>query len=451
MTLKRLSCLLALCLSPLAAAPAQAQSISLIRDAEIENTLRMYAAPFFQQAGVEPDAVQIHLVKDKSLNAFVAEGLNLFINTGLIVKTDHAGQLIGVIAHESGHIAGGHLVKGANAMENARTESMVATILGVAAAVAARNGAVGSAMIGGGNESALRSYLAFSRGIEASADTAALSFLDNLHLSARGFLEFMQKIQGEELLSSDRQDPYMRTHPVTAERVDEIRHHVETSPYSDYPVPPQYVEPHRRMVAKLYAFMDPPISTLMRYREDDKSIEGRYARAIAYYRKPDLANALPLIDGLIAERPKDPYFHELKGQMLFENQRGPESIPEYRMAVQLLPNNPLLLQELGQAEVESEDPALTADASRHLKLSVQRDPSDAGAWRLLSIAYGRSGQEPQAEAALAEYSLLAGKYDEALYHADKARKGLKPGTPDALRVEDVRAQAEQAQGNRRQQ
>jgi len=197
--------------------------------------------------------------------------------------------------------------------------------------------------------------------------------------------------------------------------------------------------------------MDPPISTLMRYREDDKSIEARYARAIAYYRKPDLGNAIPLIDGLIAERPKDPYFHELKGQMLFENQRGPEAIPEYRMAVQLLPNNPLLLQELGQAEVESEDPALTADASRHLKLSVQRDPSDAGAWRLLSIAYGRSGQEPQAEAALAEYSLLAGLYNDALYHADKARKGLKPGTPDALRVEDVRAQAEQAQGNRRQQ
>lgn len=450
MTLRRISCLAVLCLSPLLAVPASAQQISLIRDAEIENTIRMYATPLFQQTGVDPDAVQIHLVKDRTLNAFVAEGLNLFINTGLIMKTDHAGQLIGVIAHESGHIAGGHLVKGSNAIETARTESMVATILGVAAAVAARRGDVASAMIGGGNESALRSYLAFSRGIEASADTAALTFLDNLHLSSRGFLEFMERLEGEELLSSDRQDPYMRTHPVTSERVDEIRHHVETSAYSDYPVPPQYVEPHRRMVAKLYAFMDPPVSTLMRYREDDKSIEARYARAIAYYRKPDLANAIPLIDGLIAERPKDPYFHELKGQMLFENQRGAEAIPEYRMAVQLLPNNPLLLEELGQAEVESEDPALTADAGRHLKIAVQRDPSDAEAWRLLSIAYGRSGQEPQAEAALAEYCLLAGQYGEALYHTDKARKGLKPGSPDALRVDDIRAQAEQALGNRRQ-
>ena len=445
MIFKRISFLAVLCLISVASAPADAQEISLIRDAEIENTIRVYATPLFQQAGVDPDAVQIHLVKDRSLNAFVAEGLNLFLNTGLIMKTDHAGQLIGVIAHETGHIAGGHLVKGSAALENARAESLAATILGMAAAIAARRGDVGSAMMQGGNESALRSYLAFSRGIEASADTAALTFLDNLHLSSRGFLEFMEKLGGQELLSSGRQDPYMRTHPVTSERIDEIRHHVETSPYSDYPVPPQYVEPHRRMVAKLYAFMDPPVTTLMHYHEDDKSIEARYARSIAYYRKPDLDNAIPLIDGLITERPKDPYFHELKGQMLFENGRGMEAVPEYRMAVQLLPNNSLLLEELGQAEVESEDPAMTSEATRHLKTAVQRDPSSAGAWRLLSIAYGRSGNEPLAEAALAEYCLLAGQYSEALYHVEKARKVLKPGSPDALRLEDVRSQAEQGQ------
>jgi len=445
---KRISFLAVLCLIFVASASADAQEISLIRDAEIENTIRMYAAPLFEQAGVDPDAVQIHLVKDNTLNAFVAEGLNLFINTGLIMKTDHAGQLIGVIAHESGHIAGGHLVKGTAAMESAQATSLAATILGMAAAVAARRGDVGTAMIGGGNEAALRSYLAFSRGIEASADTAALTFLDNLHLSSRGFLEFMEKLGGQELLVSSRQDAYMRTHPVTSERVDEIRHHVETSPYSDTPVPPQYVEPHRRMVAKLYAFMEPPISTLMRYREDDKSIEARYARSIAYYRKPDLGNALPLIDGLIAERPKDPYFHELKAQMLFENGRGPEAIPEYRLSVQYLPDNALLLEELGAAEVESEDPAITADAAKHLKTATQRDPGSAGAWRMLSIAYGRSGNEPMAEAALAEYCLLAGQYSEALYHVEKARKALKPGTPAALQLEDIRAQAEQGRAAR---
>ncbi|HVI50335.1 MAG TPA: M48 family metalloprotease [Candidatus Sulfotelmatobacter sp.] len=454
MIFKRISFLAVLCLISLglisaASTRADAQELSLIRDAEIENTIRLYATPLFEQAGVEPDAVQIHLVKDNTLNAFVAEGLNLFINTGLIIKTDHAGQLIGVIAHESGHIAGGHLVKGRTAMENAQNASLAATILGMAAAVAAGRGDVGIAMVGGGNEAALRSYLAFSRGIEASADTAALTFLDNLHLSARGFLEFMEKLGGQELLTSSRQDPYMRTHPVTSERIDEIRNHVEHSPYSDNPVPPQYVELHRRMVAKLVAFMQPPVSTLMHYREDDKSIEARYARAIAYYRKPDLGNAVPLIDGLIAERPKDPYFHELKGQMLFENGRGPEAIPEYRLAIQYLPDNALLLEELGQAEVESEDPAMAAEATKHLKTATQRDPGSAGAWRMLSIAYGRSGNEPMAEAALAEYCLLAGQYSEALYHVEKARKGVKPGSPTALRLEDVRAQAEQGQTARK--
>ena len=236
--------------------------------------------------------MEIHLVKDNQINAFVAEGLNLFINTGLIVRTEHAGQLIGVIAHECGHIAGGHLVKGRGEMENANYKSLASMILGAAAMVASRRGDVGSAIMLGGNEMAERSYLAFSRTIEGSADTAALTFLDNLHLSARGFLEFMEILGDQELLVTARQDPYVRTHPLTRDRVDEVRHHVQVSPWSDAPVPPAYVEPHRRMKAKLIAFMEPPVTTFYRYKEDDKSLEARYARAIAYYRKPDLDNAI---------------------------------------------------------------------------------------------------------------------------------------------------------------
>ena len=422
----------------------KAQSLSLIRDAEIENTIRAYATPLFEQAGVDPAAVQIHLVKDKSLNAFVAEGLNMFINTGLIMRTEHAGQLIGVIAHESGHIAGGHLVKGSGQIENAQMEAMASMILGMAAAVASGRGDVGNAIMMGGNEAALRNYMAFSRTIEGSADTAALSFLDNLHQSSRGFLEFMELLGDQESLVTASQDPYVRTHPLTRDRVEEIRHHVETSPYSDVPVPPSYVEPHRRMRAKLFAFMEPPVSTLARYKEGDKSIEARYARAIAYYRKPDMEHALPLIDGLIAERPKDPYFHELRGQMLFENGRPADAVPSYKTAVALLPDNPLLREELGQVEVEQENDSQLADAKENLKMATQRDPESAEAWRLLAIAYGRSNEEPQAEAALAEYSLLIGRYGEALYHANKAERGLKPGSPEQLHAQDVRVQAEAA-------
>jgi predicted Zn-dependent protease len=439
--------------------PAQAQELAFIRDAEIENTLRQYANPLFIQAGVDPDAVHIYIVQDPTLNAFVAEGLNLFIHTGLIIATDDPGQLIGVIAHECGHIAGGHLVRGQEAMGNAMTTGLAAMVLGMAAAIAARNqdmgaarqgvpgaysptGALLPAVMGAAGEVAYKNFASFSRTVEGSADTAGLKFLDNLHMSARGMLAFMEKLEGQEMLVTTRQDPYVRTHPLTTDRMEEIRHHIEQSPWSDVPPPPEFVEPHQRMRAKLSAYLNPPVSTLYKYKENDTSISARYARAIAYYRIPDLDHALPLIDGLIAERPNDPYFHELKGQMLYENVRPMEAIPEYKLAVKILPDNATLRQELAQVEVESEDPSQLADAKEQLKIATRRDPEDAGSWRLLATAYGRDGDEVMASVGMAEYALLVGRYSEALWHSNKALQGLKHGTPVALRMEDVRAQAQ---------
>jgi predicted Zn-dependent protease len=361
----------------------------------------------------------------------------------LITKTEHAGQLIGVIAHECGHIAGGHLVKGQGEMENAGYASLASMILGAAAAVASKRGDVGSAIMLGGNDMAERSYLAFSRTIEGSADTAALTFLDNLHQSSRGFLEFMEMLGDQELLVSNRQDPYVRTHPLTRERVAEVRHHVETSPWSDVPVPPAYVEPHRRIKAKLIAFIEPPTTTLYRYKEDDNSLESRYARAIAYYRKPDLDHAIPLIDGLITERPEDPYFHELKGQMLFENGRTKEAIPEYKLSVKYLPDNALLREELGQVELETEDPAQLPDAKEQLNFVIRHEPENASGWRFLATAYGRMGDDTMAAASMAEYALLTGRWNEALHDALKALQNVKKGTPTEIRMQDIRSQAEQ--------
>jgi len=447
-------------LTILAPHEADAQGFEFIRDAEIENTLRQYADPLFAQAGVDPKAVEIHLVKDQSLNAFVAEGLNLFINTGTIIQADDPGQLIGVIAHECGHIAGGHLVRGQEAMSNAMTTGLAAMVLGAAAAIAAgrqdrgayekgtpgaysNSGALLPAVMGAAGEVAYKSYASFSRTIEGSADTAGLQFLDNLHMSARGMLAFMEKLEGQELLVTTRQDPYIRTHPLTTDRIDEIRNHIEHSPWSDVPPPPEFAEPHQRMRAKLDAFLNPPMSTLYKYKDSDTSIPARYARAIAYYRIPDLDHALPLIDGLIAERPNDPYFHELRGQILYENGRPLEAIPEYKIAVKVLPDNALLHQELGQVEVESDDNSQLADAKEQLNAAIRKEPDDAGSWRLLAVAYGRDGDEAMAAAGMAEYALLVGRYSEATFQAGKALKGLKHGTPMAIRMEDVRAQAEQ--------
>ena len=418
--------------------------MSFIRDAEIENTIRIYATPLFQQAGVDPLAVKIHLVDSRDINAFVAGGLNLFLNTGLIVKTKNAGELIGVIAHETGHIAGGHLLRGYDEYKSASYEAIAAALIGMAAGVAAHSGEAGAAIAGAGQDIAMRNYLSFSRSIEGSADTAALRFLDNLHESSRGFLDFMQTLMNQEALLTINQDPYVRTHPLTQDRIDEIQHHVDTSPWSNAKWPEQYEDMHRLAVAKLMAFLYPASEAFRLYPETDTSVAGRYARAIAYYRIPDLEHAIPLIDGLIAERPNYAYFHELKGQMLYENARVKEAVPEYQLAVKLQPFSALLRVELGTAEIATDDPAAIRDAAEILKLATHQEPDNAEAWLQLSTAYAHIQEnDPKAEAALAEYALLAGKFNEAIFHADRAGKQLPKGSPVELRMEDLKADAEQ--------
>ena len=417
---------------------------SFIRDAEVENNIRMFATPLWQAAGLDPNAVAIHIIVDPTLNAFVAGGQHLFIHTGLLTRVEHVNQLVGVIAHETGHIAGGHLVRMEGQMENAETAAIIGMLLGAAVGAASGRGDAAGAVMMGSQDLAMRNILAYSRAQEASADQAGVKFLDATHQSAKGMLEFMETLGDQELLVTTRQDPYVRTHPLTQDRVAFIREWVAHSPWSDAPVRPEFVEPFRRMQAKLFAFLEPPIRTFQRYRENDPAIEARYARAIAAYRKPDLATALPLIDGLIHERPNDPYFYELKGQMLFENARGTEAVAPYRRAVSLYPDSDLLQFECGQVEVEQNDPALLKDAEEHLTLAVRAEPDSSMAWKYLGIAYGREGNEGMANYAMAEQALLEGRTADARYLAGKAETQVPKGSAIWLRLEDIKTQAAQA-------
>ncbi|MCH8213457.1 MAG: M48 family metalloprotease [Proteobacteria bacterium] len=420
-----------------APAEAGAQRLSFIRDAEIENTIRTYAAPLFQAAGLEPSDVRIYLVNDRSLNAFVAGGQRLFINTGLIMRSKHAGQVIGVIAHETGHIAGGHLSRLHAAIANSTAQSILALVIGAAAAIGTGRGDVGAAIVAGGQSMGLRSFLHYNRTQESAADQAALRFLDATGQSSRGLLEFMELLGAQDLLSADRQDPYLRTHPLSRERVDAVQAHLSRSPNRDKAQPARIQELHRRMLAKLYAFLEPVPRTLRRYADSDTGLAARYARAIAYYRKPDLGKALPLIDGLIAERPEDPYFHELKGQMLFENGRAAEALKPYETAVRLLPRSPLLRRGLAQVQLELGDPALIEPAIRNLRAAVQRDAEAPFTWRQLAIAYGRRGDMGMSAVALAEEALLKGDARQARYHAGKAGKLLPRGSIGWLQAQDI--------------
>lgn len=434
-----------------AAAPANAQQTgrrSFIRDAEVENTIRAYASPLFQAAGLDPDGVRIHLLVDPTLNAFVANGQNMFFHTGLLVRSETPSQLIGVIAHETGHIAGGHLVRIQDAVGNASSEALMGLLLGAALGAATGRGDVAGAVMMGSQEVATRNLMSFSRTQEASADAAGLSYLDATGQSAKGLLEFFEILGDQELLVSARQDPYVRTHPLTRDRVANVRDFVAHSRFSNAPARPEFVEMHRRMRAKLFAFLESPVRTYQRYKESDNSIESRYARAIAAYRKPDMDTALPLIDGLIAERPKDPYFWELKGQMLFENGRGAEALEPYRKSVALLPGNTLLETELAQVEVEQEDASLLNDAKTHLNKALQSEPDNHSAWRLLAIAHGRLGDEGMAAYAMAEQTLLEGKLSDAAYHAGKAERLLPRSGPIWLRIQDIKERATQVKAER---
>jgi predicted Zn-dependent protease len=326
-------------------------------------------------------------------------------------------------------------------MKNATIKAIIAMVLGAGAAAASHNaGAVGAAMVGAEGVG-LRSFLSFSVAQEANADQAALRFLDKTHQSARGLLEFFQILEGQEVLTGVNQAPYLRTHPLTSQRIDYVRQHVEQSPYSNITDSSAWVELHKRMKAKLIAFLYPPAQALQYFPETDMSVSARYGRAVAYYRIPELKKALDLIDGLIRQEPNNPYFHELKGQMLFENGRVAEAVGPYREAVRLAPDIALLRVELGQVEIETENQSLNSDALANLKSAAQYEARNADTWHFLAIAYGRGGDMGNAALALAEEAMANGDRTQAKGQAHRALQLLPQGSQARLRAEDIEMEA----------
>jgi predicted Zn-dependent protease len=427
--------------------PARAgDEISLLRDAEIETIIRTYGTPIWNAAGLDPGAVHVYLVGDPALNSFVAGGQNLFMNSGTILRSETPNQIIGIMAHETGHIAGGHLARGEEAMRDAVIQSMISLIAGLGAAVAGRDGSLGSAVILGSQSTIQRSFLQFSIGQEASADQAGLHFLDQTCQSARGLLEFFEILQQEELLSAAHQDPYLRTHPLTAQRIDTMREHVRTARCSNVKDSAEMMALHARMKAKLIAFLQPPEQTLAKFKPEDTSLPARYARAIAHYRIPDLKKALPEIDALIQDNPRDPYFQELKGQMLFENGRVAEAVGPYEQAVRFLPDNALLRIELAHAQIETNDASLLPKALAHLNEAVRFEDRNPETWQYLAIAYGRSNNMGMMALASAERGIAIGDMTYARQQAARALKLLPPG-PAKQRALDLQGEAKHTRGN----
>lgn len=386
--------------------PARAQ-FQLIRDAEIEATVRDLSAPIFSAAGINPSSVSIYLVSDDRLNAFVAGGQNMFLFTGLLMRSATPEQLAGVIAHETGHIAGGHLVRLADARGNASVEQILSVLLGAATAAAGAP-EIGGAIIAGGQGFALQNFLAFTRGQEQAADQAAVSYLDRTGIGAQGLLEFFQVLDQERLLAGVTENPYLQTHPLTRDRISFVERHVRAS--SVVPrLPAGAVERHARMVAKLQGFIEQP-TRAMRDLEGRDDIAARYGRAIVAFRLNDLQGALRQMDDLIAAEPANPYFHELKGQILYENGRVAEAVAPYREAVRLAGDEPLLQLGYGRALLEAGDPEA---AAAPLAAVVRAEPGNAFAWRIYGIALGRADQLGRSNLALAEAAILRRQVEDA--------------------------------------
>jgi len=414
---------------------AQDSGPSLIRDTEIEEILHHDSDPIFAAAGLDPKNVRILIVGDKSLNAFATQGLQMGLNTGLILQTENPNQLRGVIAHETGHLAGGHPIR-SDEMMRAGLKPMILTMgLGILAALAGSPDG-GAALIANSQYAGALGALGYSREQESRADQAGAGFLEATGQSGRGLVEFFDNFRYQEVFDQARRFAYFRSHPLSSERIEVLRSRVERQPHYSAVDTPEDLAQHEVMKAKLEGFLNPQVA-LMKYKETDASFPARYARAIAYYQMKDPDRALKLIDALIVDNPDNPYLWELKGQILFEFNRIAQAEEPQRKSVQLKPDAALLRVNLGQTLINLNDPAKVEEGVKELKRSLLNEPDNTVAWRLLAQAYDKQKKDGEARLATAEQYFSLGAVREARVFAMRARELLPKNTPDWRRATDI--------------
>ena len=427
----------------LTAQPAMAQSI--LRDAETEALLRDLADPLVEAAGLRPGNVEVVLVNDPSINAFVAGGQVVYIHSGLINAADSANEVQGVIAHELGHITGGHVINtdGASA---AQTISILSLLIGVALAAAGGGDAAMGAMMAG-QRAAMGKYLAFNRAQESSADAAGAQFLSDAGITGKGSLEFFGKLLNQEYRynrSQSEEAGFNRTHPLSGDRIARLREVYEKDPAWDTPPDPQLQARFERVRAKLYGYLAEPARTLKSYPVTRTDVPARYARAYAYHKDARIDQALAETDALIATDPDNPYFLELRGQVLLESGRPGEALPALRRATELTNSEPLIASLFGHALIATEDRSHYDEAESVLRAAVAKDRRNPFAWYQLGVVYAAQGDMPRAHLASAEQQVMQRQYIEALRSAQLAESALPEGSADWLRAQDVRMQAQAA-------
>jgi len=432
--------MLVVVLSMAAVRPAVAQqgdgAPSVLRDTETERLFKDMSRPIIVAAGLDPNSVNVVLLNDPEINAFVATGQTVYVQSGLLEATDNLNQLQGVVAHELGHVVAGDAIRSGEGAKRATAISILSLVLG-AAAMAAGAGDAGMGIMMAGQRAAEGDFMAFTRAQEATADASASRFLSKAGISGKGILDFFGKLQNQEYrLAIYSKDSFDRTHPLNSERITALGQILRTDPAYSKATDPALEARFQRVKAKLIGYVDPKLA-VTKYPESDHSVPAHYARAYAYHLGGYPQKAETEANALLAIDPHDPYFLELKGQILLEDGKPLEAIPPLREAVDRSGNAPMIAAMLGHALVETEDSKNFAEAKQILKVAVNKDNQDPFAWYQLGIIYDREGDPARAALATAERSNLENQPKMALATAQMAMKGIPPGTPDYLRAQDI--------------
>ena len=409
---------------------------SVLRDTETELLFKDMSRPLILAGGLDPNSVNVVLLNDPEINAFVSQGQTVYLQSGLIQAADNVNQVQGVVAHELGHVIAGYAIRSGQGEKQATAISILSLVLG-AVALAAGAGDAGMGIMQAGQRAALGEMLAFTRGQEATADATGSRLLSQAGISGKGMLDFFNKLQNEEYrLAIYAKDSFDQTHPLSSERIQALQQKLKSDPAWGKPVDTALEARFQRVKAKLLGFVNPR-QAVLRYPESNQSVPAHYARAYAYHLGGYPDKAVAEADALLATSPHDPFFLELKGQILLEGGKPKEAIPILREATQRSNEAPLIAAMLGHALVATEDPKNFAEAKQILKVAVNRDNQDPFAWYQLGIIYDREGDQARASLATAERSNLQDNPRMALASAQMAMKGIPPGTPDWLRAQDI--------------
>jgi len=426
-------------LAPTAHAQGQ-RKLPVIRDTEIEQLLRDYAGPVLNAAGLARQNVRVVVLNEQSFNAFVMDGRHIFINAGTLFQAKTPNEVIGVLAHETGHLAGGHLSRLRQKLADAQTQSIIAMLLGIGAMVAGARagvGEIGAPAIMAPQSAIQRSLLSYVRTQEDQADHAALKLLNATHQSASGMVTVFKRLGDETLFNSRYIDPYAQTHPMPADRVAALEAAAKASPYWDHKDSPSLQLRHDMIRAKLSGFLEHYDTVLRRYPPSNQSLPARYARAIATYRHSDLVRAIAQIDGLIQSQPNNPYFHELKGQALLEGGHPAEAVTPLRQAEQISHHAPLIGIMLAQTLIATNQKQYAGEAVDLLRAALRQEPDAPAAYEQLAMAYGRKGDLAQADLASAQAAFARGDVKTARQLAARAKTRLPVGSPAWVRADDI--------------